>query len=372
MNGIALAGGRSASISVDADNVTIDGFTIQGNTSQDLSQGAGMVISPNHAGTHVYNNIFQNNVSGLFLANNSATNPAIIYHNVFRNNNNVGNEGGRGIYTNGDLSGGFLTNVQIDANFFYNNRGSSGTTGLESSIAFEALTAGKQSNISITNNGFDNNGKAVLFFNTIGITLTGNVVTQTLDKYSGTFRFEGNNQDVTITGNTLYNNTGPAVAVDSKGVSGFNSGFIVNNNNIYGNSTGWSGSHLGVITDSTAYDGVPDDRFNYWGSAPVRAETAPAPATGCMASVTLCPEISGHGPRGETSCGHLSRRADWQLAIAVLWLARNIRRAFADRELRRRRRRQRLPRSRRLQLRRPIPPRPGRRSRNHHRYERRI
>ncbi len=268
MNGISLGGTtRSASVSVNADNVTVDGFTFTGTNSQDLAQGAGLVISPNHSGTHIFDNIFQNNTSGMFLANNSSTNAAIIYHNVFKNNNNAGEEGGRGIYTNGDLSGGNLTNVQIDSNYFYNNRGSSGTTGLEAAMAFEALTAGKQSNISITNNAMDNNGKAVLFFNTVGITLTGNVVTQTLDQYSGTFRFEGNNQNVTITGNTLYNNTGPAVAVDAKGVPGDSSGFVINNNNIYGNSTGWSGSHLGVITDSTTYDGAPDDRNNYWGSA---------------------------------------------------------------------------------------------------------
>jgi hypothetical protein len=267
MNGIVLSGGRSASLSINADNVTIDGFTIQGNTSPDLAQGAGMVIGPSRSGSHIYNSIFQNNVTGIFLANSSATNPAIIYHNVFRNNNNAGNEGGRAIYTNGEISGGLLTNVQIDSNFFYNNRGSSGTTGLEAALALEAQTAGKQTNISVTNNAFDNNGKAVLFFNTVGINITGNVITQTLDKYSGTLRFEGNNQNVNIQNNTLYDNTGPAVAVDSKGVSGFNSGFVINNNNIYGNSTGWSGSKLGVITDSTAYDGVPDDRFNYWGAA---------------------------------------------------------------------------------------------------------
>ena len=64
-------------------------------------------------------------------------------------------------------------------------------------------------NIRVTNNAFDNNGKAVLFFYTDNVLISGNVVTNTLDKYSGTLRFEGGDTNVTITNNTVYNNTGP-------------------------------------------------------------------------------------------------------------------------------------------------------------------
>ena len=42
-----------------------------------------------------------------------------------------------------------------------NNRGGSGTTTLEAAIAFETRAANAQSNITITNNSFDGNGKAV-------------------------------------------------------------------------------------------------------------------------------------------------------------------------------------------------------------------
>ena len=266
MTGALSGTTRTASFVVSANDVTIDGFTVQGETSQSLSSGAGIVISPNRSGTHVVNNIVQNNVAGLFLANASATDPAVIQHNVFRANNNAGVNGGRGIYTDQTISGGNLTNVTIDANAFINNRGGSGTTGLEAAMAFEAGTTNAQSNIRITNNLMDGNGKAVLFFHTTGVTLTGNEVTYTLDRYSGTFRFEGDNHNVTIRNNTLYDNTGPAVAVDSKGVPGDSSGFVVTGNNFYGNSTGWSGSHLSVVVNGDQYTGAFDARNNYWGS----------------------------------------------------------------------------------------------------------
>jgi hypothetical protein len=258
---------RFAGFNITADNVVLDGFTVQGENSQSTATGAGIVIWPNHFGAQVLNNIVQNNVSGLFLANNSATVPAVIRQNVFRSNNNAGVNGGRGIYTDGAISGGLVQNVTIDNNAFINNRGSSGTTTLESAIAFEAKSAGKQTNIRIINNAFDGNGKAVLFFHTTNITITGNFVTYTLDRYSGTLRFEGDVQNVSIKNNTLYDNTGPAVAIDSKGQPGNNSGFVVTNNNIFGNSTGWSNNHLGVISDASTYTGTIDDRNNYWGAA---------------------------------------------------------------------------------------------------------
>jgi len=234
----------SSSFYIVANDVTIDGFTVQGDTSQ-TNYGAGIVIAPNIHGTRIINNIVQNNVSGLFLSNNSATDPALIQYNVFRTNNNAGTNGGRGIYTDESHFGSQLTNVSIDSNYFYKNLGGSGTTGLEAAIAIEPYTAGITSNIRVTNNSMDYNGKAVLFFHTTGVTISGNYITNTQDKYSGTLRFEGDDKNVTIQGNTVYDNTGPAVAVDSKGVPGDDSGFVVTNNNFYNNSTGY-GSKISV------------------------------------------------------------------------------------------------------------------------------
>src|SRR5205085_317231 len=61
-------------------------------------------------------------------------------------------------------------------------------------------------------------------------------------------------------------NTGPGVAIDSKGVPGDNYGFVVTNNNFFGNSLAY-GSKISLASDSTTYVGQPDERNNYWGSS---------------------------------------------------------------------------------------------------------
>ncbi len=111
LTGATTSAGVGAGFYVTANDVTIDGFTVQGETSQDLMVGAGIVVAPNVSGTHVVNDILQNNVSGLFLANASGTDAALIQHDEFLNNNNTGANGGRGIYSDQSISGGLLTNV---------------------------------------------------------------------------------------------------------------------------------------------------------------------------------------------------------------------------------------------------------------------
>jgi hypothetical protein len=297
LTGVKVSGGVTWAVKIAASNVTLDGFTIQGQTTQATDTSAGVIISPSVAGTHFLDNIVQNNVAGLYLANNSATNAAVIQYNVFKNNNNAGANGGRGIYTDGSLTGGNLTNVTIDSNLFQNNRGGSGTTGLESAVAFEAQTAGKQSNFRITNNTFTSNGKSLLFFNTTGVIIEGNTASGAADWYSGSLRFEGNNHDVTIEYNNIINNPGPGVAVDSNGVPGDNSGFVVSYNNITGNGTNYS-KPLGVVYNQSVYDGTFDASNNWWGNA-----NGP----------------SGDGPgTGNAVYGNASKTGSWNFATGGL------------------------------------------------------
>ena len=273
LTGASSGGVVHAAFYVTTGGVTIDGFVVQGVTDQSMSRGAGIVIAPNVSGTTVQNDIVQNNVAGLFLANNSSTAAAVIRHNVFRGNNKDGGNGGRAIYTDQTISGGRLTNVTIDGNAFFSNYGGSGTTHLEAAIAFESSSdRNSQTNLNVTNNVFDDDGKAVLAFNTDGLKFTGNVVTHGRDFYSGNVRFEGNAHHVTITGNNLYNGQGPAVAVDVKGAEGDSSGFVVTGNNIYGNGGVTTnpnnvGKKLGVVFNGDFYDGTFDARHNYWGSS---------------------------------------------------------------------------------------------------------
>ncbi|HET6251784.1 MAG TPA: NPCBM/NEW2 domain-containing protein [Tepidisphaeraceae bacterium] len=266
VTGVSVSGGISAAFDITSSDVTLDGFTVQGETNgSNIAAGAGIAMAPNIAGAHILNNIVQNNVSGLFLSNNSATDQALIQHNLFQNNNNAGVNGGRGIYTDGSIFGTVITNVDINANTFTNNHGSSGTTGAEAAIAFEAQTPGKQFNINVTNNIFTSNGKAVLFFDTNNLLFQGNTVTNHSDP-SGTVRFEGGDTNVSILNNTIQNNNGGGVVIDGKAVPYDSSNFTIEFNNFANNSKG-PGDKNSVVADDTNYDGPLVATNNWWNSA---------------------------------------------------------------------------------------------------------
>ncbi|HSZ56572.1 MAG TPA: fibronectin type III domain-containing protein, partial [Tepidisphaeraceae bacterium] len=267
MPGAQVADGNTSAFYITASDVTIDGFFCSGNTSI-LQYGAGIVIAPGVSGTHIFNNVLEGNISGLFLANSSPTDPAVIQYNAFLYNNNLGSLGGRGIYSDGSISGGVLTNVVIDSNFFLNNHGDyRTTTALEAAISLESYSSGPgaQWNIRITNNTFDENGKALLAWNASNILFQGNVVTSTLDSGSGTIRLEGGVSNVTITGNNLYDNLAPALRIDSKAFGADNSGVVMSGNDIYGN--GYDLHDGAIDVDSTTYDGPLDASNNWWGDA---------------------------------------------------------------------------------------------------------
>ena len=271
---VNVANAATFAFNITANDVTIDGFTVQGNSGIPTSE-VGIQIAPNMSGTHIVNNIVTNNVTGMVLVNGSATDAAIIQHNVFSLNNQPGTNGGRGIYTNGGIAGSALQNVTIDGNYFYQNLGGAGTTGLEAAVSLEALAI-IPTNISLTNNTFENNGKAILAINSNNLTITGNTITDSQDKDSGALRFEGGVTNVTIQNNNIYYNLSPAIRIDSKGLAADNSGFTITGNNIYGNGYvdianppggGVVPGSVVIAPGTYAGPGSLPMTNNYWGAA---------------------------------------------------------------------------------------------------------
>ncbi len=257
---------RGYSFKILANDVTIDGFTVQGQTSQSNATAAGIVMNPNIAGTQILNNIVQNNVAGLYLSNNSTTKVALIKGNVFRNNNVNGPNTGRGIYSDGGVSGGLLQNVTIDGNFFYKNQGQPGFA-IQAAIGLEAQTLGAQTNIRIINNAFDTNGKAVLAIALSNSLIEGNVIGNHFDVSSGALRFEGGDSAITIRNNNLYGNGGRAIRIDQKAIPQDNSGFVITSNNIYQNGLEASAENAGLLTNTLQYQGSLTATNNYWGAS---------------------------------------------------------------------------------------------------------
>ena len=255
---------------VRASDVVIDGFTIEGNRADiGAALGAGVLMRPGTHGTQVLNDVVQNNVTGIYLANDSNTDRAFIYHNLIQNNFEKNNDwatkgwnGSRGIYSDGEVSGGYLTNVTIDANTLFNSDANGGDED-QGMIALQALTAGKQFDITITNNKIGNESKAILVTNATRVTFMGNTCNPLWDGPSGPVRFEGNVNTANVQYNQISGNYGPGVAIDSSGVEGDSSGFVVNNNNIYNNGS----ANIGVIVSAADYNGPLIAVGNWWGAA---------------------------------------------------------------------------------------------------------
>jgi hypothetical protein len=297
---------------VYSNDVTIDGFTIEGDDANiGALQGAGVLMAPSIQGTHVLNNIIQNNVTGIYLSNDSNTDACIIQHNLIQNNFEAGNNwateewnGSRGIYTDGTVSGGYLTNVLIDSNKLYNSNFNGGDED-EGMIALQALTAGKQFNITITNNYIGNESKALLATNVTNLVFMGNTCTGLDDGSSGPVRFEGDANTVDIQYNTIEGNSGPGVAADSSGVAGDSSGFVVDNNNIYGNDG------IGVLVVASVYDGPLIAVGDWWGSTSGPGGDGPGTGQAVWANGN-----SGHGvtPTGAKGGGPVTF-SPWATAL---------------------------------------------------------
>jgi fibronectin type 3 domain-containing protein len=319
--GVNARNGRSGSESivyatktvfdVTTNDVVIDGFTIEGDDANiGAAWGAGVMMAPSIHGTQVLNNIIQNNVDGIYLSNNSNTDACLIQGNLIQNNFEAGNgwpspdwNGSCGIYSDGSVSGGLLTNVTINNNTLFNSNFNGGAefTGM---ISLVALTANKQFNITVSNNMIGNESKALLAFYVTDLTWIGNTCTGLNDGSSGPVRFEGGANVVNIEYNTIYKNSGPAVAEDNSGVPGDSSGFVVNYNNLYQNDG------IGVITADNSYDGPLIAVGDYWGST--NGPSGDGPGTG---QAVWGAGTSGHGQTPTGAAGGNVTFSPWATSL---------------------------------------------------------
>jgi hypothetical protein len=253
VNGTA---GTSAFV-VSADDVELNGLLIRDQTNVNQF-GAGVVLSSGVSGTEFRNNIVQINVVGLFLANDSATNQAVIERNLFRDNDLPGPASGSGIYSDQFVAGPTLTNVLIANNTFISHDGTGAAINLSST------SPGSQSDIAIASNVFDFNSRALVAFNLVNSSFTGNEVTNSTFTGSADLRLFNGVSNFAISNNVLRG-TGAdlrAVRISDIGVPGGDANnitFTQNSISGYGNA--------GLEVDAGAYSGTLDATFNWWGAA---------------------------------------------------------------------------------------------------------
>ena len=314
-------------VQLSANNVTIDGFVIQGGTS---GLSAGVTTRPEVAGHRVLNNIIQNNTQGIYLNSNGAS-PSLVQGNSFRHDANGGARAVNGIYSDADLR-----NVTISQNCF---AGQSNTSIVITGAA--ARDPEKFSAINISENIANGEQFLELLF-TKNLTISGNRITNAPPTNDSQIQvvaisLGGGNASITIEGNTILNanaasqNLAPAIGIrDPYGVAVVNSDVAIRCNRIVGNLAG------GVILQSGAYQGTVNAENNWWGcnagpgspdcdSVPANVDVNPwivmgftAPATSIRdaqtpLSVTLtrnsagnlasCPVPNGTDVRFVSTCG---------------------------------------------------------------------
>ena len=238
---------------ITASDVTIDGFKIEGATNA-AQFGFGAVVGAGTSGAHILNDIFDNNIAGLSLANANPADPAIVQHNVFASNNQLGAFSGTGIYSDQFSAGGSLTNVQIDGNNFTGNS--------DSGIDFSSTDATKPATlVTISNNDFNGNGRGVVAFNLTSSSITTNTFRNSTASATADIRlFEGVN-GLAITNNLLENGAGKAFRVSNAGTGSPDATNIAFNGN---SISGYTGPASLFQVDN--YSGTLDARFNWWGT----------------------------------------------------------------------------------------------------------
>ena len=232
-------------VQIMADKVVLDGFTVQGSTLPDPCFLSGIWTNPGFSGTdgghRILNNIVQNNISGIEL-DSTCINPSLVQFNLIQNNNNPGPGSGNAVQTNFGLC-----NATMVSNKFSGHTNSS------------ILVVAPSSSIAISSNELVGGTpeRIVLAFTTMS-SITGNVSIGSTS--SGTVRLFGNNSNVAINSNTLFNGV-RGIRVDDPFSIGANSGITAHFNCIDGNTV------AGMQVDSGGHSGTLKAENNWWGSA---------------------------------------------------------------------------------------------------------
>jgi len=269
-------------VAIMADNVVVDGFTIQGSDNTDKI--AGIWDNPGWSGTHggfqILNNIIQNNVSGIGVGNDG-TIQALIKFNLIKNNNNVGPGSGNGFSAAFAMNNAIIEDNTFDNNQLYlNGFESSGSTGVQT--------------ITVSNNEIKNISSSGLFLMGIsGATVTGNNIHNNTSGIS----VAGSGDNITISGNTINNNAEKGIIVSDDYSVGANTNISVHSNNIENNTL------EGLKVNSGAYTGTLDATNNWWGSVNGPANAANTYNVGSqgnavVGSVLFVPWLNAAPPGG--------------------------------------------------------------------------
>ena len=232
----------------------------------------------------------------------------MISRNLIQLNNLPGARSGAGIYTDQTIGGSVVENILITANAFTGND----EVGIDIS---NTDPSGGLFDMTVSNNSFVSDGRAIALFNTENVIFENNTVPNaTLT--SGAIRIFDNNNNLMILGNDLKSGLGHAIRVSFLDlVGGPSTGVVINENNI--GAVGSASFALdGLLVDPGSHIGTVNAECNWWGSptGPTNPNnpggtgeevvgdadfkpwlSAPIPVGACISGVSTPGKVTGGG-----------------------------------------------------------------------------
>jgi hypothetical protein len=257
-------GGTQANFTITADNVTIDGFTLNGPSN---SGTAALVMQGGNSGETVQNNIINNPGRAASITTSRTT----FRMNVLKNT--------------ATATDGFQANSTPvhDLTFSGNNFSGANPASYNADMTFIE----GNSNATVADNRSTGDGTLVALFKTAGARVTGNTIVG--GGGSSAVYVGGANSNVSVTGNSI-SSAGSAVKVANNFGDGTNSGVSISRNilrnNQYGVNVGatstsgvvqvsrnsFNGNSLYGVFNDPASGGSTNATCNWWGS-----QTGPGP-----------------------------------------------------------------------------------------------
>jgi hypothetical protein len=238
--------------SVSASDVVIDGFTVRMSVVSAFT-GYGLWLNPGISGTEIVNNIVEDNIIGIGLANSGAS-PALIRHNLIRNNTIPGSGSGTGIYTDEFSGGATVRNVLIEENTFSGHAGSGAAINISNTDFANGVF-----DLQVLSNLFDMNSRAFLLFNTHDSVFDDNTITSSTFVGSADVRLFDNNSNLVFTNNDLRGGTGHAIRFSSFfALASSDVEFHQNNIELY--------ALTGLTVDPLSHLGTVNAECNWWNS----------------------------------------------------------------------------------------------------------
>ena len=231
-------------VTTGTSNVTINGFRVQNAVEHGAGglDGVGIYLQGGSSNVRILNNIIRDNGFGLYLNGSNQ----LVRQNRFIDNNAAGSASGNGIYSDQGL-----TSSTIDR-----NRSSGHANGGMPLIGQIPAIPGTVpvTNLTVTNNQSDGDLNGVFATAVKTASFTDNTFINSTGFHG--MQFDGGNDNITITRNTVSNNNFSAIRLNSDTDVTPNSDFTIVSNTLLNNGD------FGINADDN-FDGSFEFHFNH-------------------------------------------------------------------------------------------------------------